>query len=210
MNDDFMAMKAHLDDMLPMEVWGVKLSSSNLHLLTSFLAAARFKTSEVATNFQILHHQEHRVWIVPLMNMWKPAFGCPQLLARSGWHSYLFAHGSDDVGPLGVLEYRKMRRSFPDEQYPTTGFFCAATNDVGDGVWPILRCWASCKNQAGVVVVGLAATEKPHRKVESGGVYAEQQECSRGHVVHNPRNKRWCINPEVAQVVGLAVVQTAA
>ena len=130
-NDDFMAMKDHLDNMLPMEVLGVRLSRNNLHLLTSFLAAARFKTSEVSTNFQILHHQEHRVWIVPLMNMWKPAFGCPQLLARSGWHSYIFAHGSDDVGLLGVLEYRKMRRSFPDEQYPTTGFYCAAKNDVG-------------------------------------------------------------------------------
>ena len=61
MNDDFMAMQNHLDNMLPTEVLGVKLSSSNLHLLTSFLAASRFKTSEV-TSFQILHHQEHRVW----------------------------------------------------------------------------------------------------------------------------------------------------
>ena len=207
-NEEFLAMKRHLSVLRPSDCSGIRLSPSNLHLLAAFLAAAKFDVSDVAGSFQVLQQQEHHIWILPLKNMWKPAFGCPQFLARSGWHSYWFAHGSDDVGLLGVLQYRKMRRSFPDGQYPTTGFFCAATHDIMERSWPILRCWSSSKNQAGVVIVGMAAIEKQHRKVESGGTYAEQQACSHGHVVHNPRQKRWCINPEVAQVMGLAIVQT--
>ena len=207
-NDEFVAMRKHLGDMTPSDVLGVQLSACNVHLLTSFLAAARINVSDVAANFQVLQQQEHRIWIVPLLNMWSPAYGSPQLLARSGWYAYWFAHGSDDVGLLGILQYRKMRRSFP-EKYPTSGFFCAATHDVHQKVWPILRCWSSSKNQAGVIVVGMAANQKPHRKVETGGTYAEQEECSHGHVVHNSRQKRWCTHPDITQVLGLAVVQKA-
>ena len=208
-NDEFVAMRKHLAAMAPLDVLGVQLSASNVHLLSSFLAAARIHVSDVAENFQVLHQEERRIWIVPLLNMWSPAHGSPQLLARSGWYPYWFAHGSDDVGLLGILQYRKMRRSLPEEKYPTSGFFCAATHDVHEKVWPILRCWSSSKNQAGVVVVGMAANQKPHRKVETGGTFAEQEECSRGHVVHNSRQKRWCIHPDITQVLGLAVVQKA-
>ena len=203
-------MKKHLEAMSPMEDLGMKLSAKNVCLLTSFLAAAKFSVSDVATNFQVLNHRDHRVWIVPLKNMWKPPFGCPEFLAQRGWRSHLFAHGSDESGILHVLQCRKMRRcSASDEEDRKVGFFlCEATSDVGEGMWAILRCWSSKQNQAGVVIVGTAVNREIRQARKSGQTRDERQECLRADVVCDLQNRRWCVNPEVACVAGLAVVQS--
>ena len=206
---DFLAVWNHICMMKTSTTAGSELLEGHQVRLASFLAAAGVATSNVGTQFETMQLQEHKIWFLPLLHMWTPACGCPKALIGSRMHTFFFAHGTDDVGMLGILAHQKMRRSFPSEGYPTCGFFCLATNDFNERMWPIVKCWFSAKNEAGVLVVGMAATDGPHRKVESGGVLAAQEACARAKVAHCTRRKDWCIHPDAAQVLGLAVVQSA-
>ena len=198
-----------MQSMRPTNIAETWLTVENARRLTSFLAAAGVPVSDVGSKYETLQLHEHRIWILPLLHMWTPAFGRPQHMVSRRMFTYYFAHGTDDIGLLGILQLRKMRRSFPEENYPAVGFFCAATNDASEHTWTIMKCWLSSKNEAGVVVVGVAASVEPHRKVQAGGVLAEQEACAVAKVAHNVRKKQWCIHPDVSQVIGLAIVQRA-
>ena len=208
-DNGFLAMWNHVRAVQSSKCSECVISNENQMRLASFLAAARVRTTSVGMAFETMQLHEHRVWVLPLLKMWMPASGSPKSLVASRMYTYFFAHATDDAGLLGILQYQKMRKSFSSEDFPTHCSSCVATNDIKERVSTIVKCWLSSKNVSGVVVVGMAATDEPHRKVESGGVFAGQQACARAKVVHIPRGKQWCIHPDASQILGLAVVQTA-
>ena len=167
-DDTFLAMWNHVRALQCSKCCECVISTENQMRLASFLAAAKVRTANVGMMFETMQLQEHRVWVLPLLKMWMPASGSPKSLIASRMCTF-FAHATDDAGLLGILQYQKMRKSFSTENFPTHGFSCVATNDLQEQVSTIVKCWVSSKNMAGVVVVGMAVTDEPHRKVKPVG-----------------------------------------
>ena len=103
-----------------------------------------------------------------------------------------------------------MLKSLPDTDSKTYGFFAGATpnyDTLDERLRVIISRWESGKNEAGIIVAGTAATCKAQAKVSAGGTWVEQAKCKSNDVVHNSKERRWCIKPKVSQITDLIICE---
>ena len=105
---------------------------------------------------------------------------------------------------------RRMLKTLPDSDSRTYRFFARATSNfdsLDDNLRVLISRWESSKNESGVIVAGTAASTKPQAKVYAGGTWEEQPKCKSNDVVHNSKERRWCIKPKITQITDLVLCE---
>ena len=139
-----------------------------------------------------------KLWMFPIADMKGPIS-----TGAAGMYNYWWSHGTTTVGILGALKLRRMLRAFPEENYPSAGFYCMCANDESNILLTVEKAWTLGKNASNILIGGTATHTEPQGK--ASGVYNEQKACEQKGAAHG--KDRWCIKPKLAKVTALWLIE---
>jgi hypothetical protein len=199
-------VRAHIEQITKDEVMRA-ITTDNLNLLCKILACTTMQGNvHYPMSIKMDTFDNYQVFQLPILAM--RGASCPE--SSVGLQRYMWCHGTTTQGIIGILKARQVLKSLPSPEAPTYGFFAAGTNDA-TSKYEQLRItvarWESSKNDAGLLVLGTAASTRTQAKVHAGGTYEEQRKCKTNDVAHNPKERRWCIKPKISQITALCFCQ---
>ena len=200
------AIRRHLKHVTDDDVMS-QIQEDNLNLLCKVLACTSLQGNvHYPLGIKMDKFDNYQIFQLPMLAMRGPS--CPE--SSVGLQRYVWCHGTTTQGIIGILKARQVLKSLPSPDAPTYGFFAAGTNDATSNYEQLritVARWESSKNDAGLLVLGTAASTRTQAKVHAGGTYEEQRKCKTNDVAHNPKERRWCFKPKISQITALCFCQ---
>ena len=188
--------------------------------LARMMVASEFPLAKCVQSVLHTPHEYYNVWTFELTNM--PG-GDANSIGRAGDNQYQWYHATTYEGLLGILKTGLVLptcletlfnpKDIKEEKLPwqPQGFFSTGlmisgypTTDKENHLKKLIDRYLSGKCQHGIVVTG--AVWGTHKKIESGGTWAEQQSVRHHLITHNPSAKRWCFHSATTPIHAIHLI----